>query len=231
MEYKKQLLMFHNNKFVEAKIRSYNEDDINVLIAVQKCAFPPPFPPDLLWSEQQLTEHIKHFKTGCLCVEVDGEIVGSITSLIINYDEHQEEHTWDKVTDQGYIRNHNEHGDTLYVVDICVAPSFRKLQLGKWLVHSLYEVAVHYNLKRLLGGARMPHYSKYKHLYSPEKYIEKIIKGEIIDPVVTFLLKSGRTPLTVVPNYLEDEHSCHYALLMEWKNPLYKKDAPSEASS
>jgi len=40
------------------------------------------------------------------------------------------------------------------------------------------------------------------------------------DPVVTFLMRCGRTPLKVVANYLEDEESRNYAALMEWKNPF-----------
>jgi hypothetical protein len=54
-----------------------------------------------------------------------------------------------------------------------------------------------------------------------EQYLEAVVKGELKDPVITFLLRCGRTPVKVVANYLEDEESCNYAALMEWKNPFY----------
>jgi hypothetical protein len=34
------------------------------------------------------------------------------------------------------------------------------------------------------------------------------------------MLRSGRTPVGVVENYLEDEESRNYAALMEWRNPF-----------
>jgi hypothetical protein len=40
------------------------------------------------------------------------------------------------------------------------------------------------------------------------------------DPVITFLLRCGRTPVGVVAGYLEDEESLNHALLMEWRNPF-----------
>jgi len=46
------------------------------------------------------------------------------------------------------------------------------------------------------------------------------VRGELADPVITFLLRCGRTPLGVVPGYLEDEESRHHAALMEWRNPF-----------
>ncbi len=38
--------------------------------------------------------------------------------------------------------------------------------------------------------------------------------------MLDFLLRCGRMPITLIKNYLEDEDSHNYALVMEWKNPL-----------
>ncbi len=35
------------------------------------------------------------------------------------------------------------------------------------------------------------------------------------------MVASGRTPVKVVANYLEDEESNNYGTLMEWKNPFF----------
>jgi hypothetical protein len=71
------------------------------------------------------------FPQGALCNEVDGEIAGSMTGLLVEIDPQHPEHSWEEITDNGYIRNHNPKGNTLYVVDIGVRPAFRKLGLGK----------------------------------------------------------------------------------------------------
>lgn len=218
--YEKQLYVFDGDIPCKAVIRNYTKDDFSALIRVQQESFPPPFPSELWWNEQQLHNHVTLFPEGALCVEVGGRIVGSMTGLIVDFDPAHTDHTWEEITDGGYIRNHRPDGNTLYVVDICVSPPYRKLGLGKWLMQSMYEVVVHLGLDRLLGGGRMPGYHRYANELSPETYIDKVVAGELNDPVITFLLRCGRTPLAIVRNYLEDEESLNHAVLMEWRNPF-----------
>lgn len=151
---------------------------------------------------------------------MNGEVAGSMTGLLVQFDPDHPEHTWEEMTDNGYIRNHDPIGKTLYVVDIGVRPAYRKLGLGKWLMFSMYDVVVHKGLDRLLGGGRMPGYQQHSDKWSPEQYIEKVVEGDVKDPVISFLLRCGRNPVRVVPNYLEDTESCNYGTLMEWKNPF-----------
>lgn len=218
--YRKELYVFDGERPVPAVIRSYGERDFPGLIRIQQESFPPPFPSELWWNPEQLQSHVARFPEGALCVEVDGEIAGSMTGLRMDFDPAHPDHTWEQVTDNGYIRNHNPDGDTLYVVDIGVRPAYRKLGLGKWLMLSMYEVVVQHGMKRLLGGGRMPGYHKVAAEMTAEQYLDAVVRGQLKDPVITFLLRCGRTPLRVVENYLEDEESLHYAALMEWKNPF-----------
>ncbi len=155
-------------------------------------------------------------------MEVNGEIAGSMTGLLIDFHLNSPDHTWEEVTSNGYITNHNPNGNTLYVVDISISPSFRKLGLGKWLMSSMYDVVIYKGLERLLGGGRMPGYYKHAHKMTPEEYIASLLDGRLKDPVITFLLHCGRTPIRAVANYLEDEESCNYGTLMEWKNPFHQ---------
>ncbi|MBP1964032.1 GNAT family N-acetyltransferase [Paenibacillus aceris] len=219
--YAKKLYVFDGDKPIEAVIRNYEKADFDALIRVQQESFPPPFPSELWWNEEQLTEHVTRFPQGALCVEVAGKIVGSITGLLVDYEEeHASDHSWSTLTDDGYIRTHQPDGDTLYIVDICVMPAYRKFGLGKWLMQSMYEVVVHLGLRRLLGGGRMPGYHKHAGTMSAEDYVKAVMAGTYKDPVLTFLLRCGRTPVQVVPDYLQDEESQNYGLLMEWRNPF-----------
>ncbi|MEC0229116.1 GNAT family N-acetyltransferase [Paenibacillus alba] len=219
--YMKKMYVFDGDKPIEAVIRTYGREDFQALIRVQQESFPPPFPSELWWNEEQLAEHITRFPEGALCVEVAGEIVGSITGLRVDEEEaHAADHSWSAITDNGYIRTHRPNGDTLYIVDICIHPAFRKFGLGKWMMQSMYEVVVHLGLGRLLGGGRMPGYHRHSDTMLAEEYVSAVMQGALKDPVITFLLRCGRTPVQVVPNYLEDEESLNYALLMEWRNPF-----------
>ena len=218
--YRKEFFVFDKDKPVPVVIRNYEEKDFPALIRIQQECFPPPFPSELWWNKEQLKNHVTLFPQGALCIEVNGEIAGSMTGLLVDFDPQHPEHSWEEITDNGYIRNHNSNGNTLYVVDIGVRPAFRKLGLGKWLMFSMYDVVVHLGLDRLLGGGRMPGYQKHANNMTPEQYIDTVVKGELKDPVITFLLRCGRTPVKVVADYLEDEESCNFGMLMEWKNPF-----------
>ncbi|MDF0725595.1 GNAT family N-acetyltransferase [Cytobacillus sp. S13-E01] len=218
--YRKELYLYHKDTPIKVIVRNYNKDDFQALIDIQRKSFPPPFPSELLWNEEQLTNHITLFPEGALCVEIDGELAGSMTGLLVDFNPSNPIHTWEEITDSGYIRNHNPGGNTLYVVDICVKPSYRMLDLGKLLMQSMYDVVLHKGLDRLLGGGRMPGYHKVSNEMSPEDYVENVLSGEMRDPVISFLLRCGRTPVTLVENYLEDEESLNYGFLMEWKNPF-----------
>ncbi|MCT2536027.1 GNAT family N-acetyltransferase [Aquibacillus koreensis] len=220
MSYYKKMYLYKDNRNMEVVIRNYDENDIPQLIEVQKASFPPPFPSDLWWNEEQLRNHISLFPDGALCVEVGGMIVGSMTGLCVDFDDKHIQHTWEEVTDNGYIRNHNPNGNALYVVDICVHPGFRKMDLGRWLMQSMYEVVVQLDLDRLIGGGRLPGYHKVADKITAEEYVDALMKGKYNDPVTSFLLRCGRTPVGVIADYLEDEESVNYAALMEWRNPF-----------
>jgi len=212
--------MYLDGKPVPLTIRRYTEADFDAMIEIQRLSFPPPFPSSLWWNREQLKEHVSRFPEGALIALSGEEPVGSMTGLIVSDEALAGDHRWSRITDEGYIRNHDPSGRTLYVVDICVVPAYRKAGAGKWLMQTMYETVVHLGLDRLLGGGRMPGYGAHAASMTAEAYVAAVVEGTLRDPVISFLLRCGRVPVGVVPDYLEDEESCNYATLMEWRNPF-----------
>ncbi|GAE26835.1 hypothetical protein JCM9140_2939 [Halalkalibacter wakoensis JCM 9140] len=199
------------------RVRPYTLADFNGLLDIQKEAFPPPFPEDLWWSRDQIEAHVMTFPEGALLAEENDVAVGSATSLLVTYD--GKPHTWEEVADDGFIkRSHDPNGDSLYGIDLCVRPSYR----GKGIAGALYEARKEtvrkLGLKRFIAGCRIPNYHEYADKLTADQYVEAVQKGEIKDLVLTFMLKQGLRPLQVMPNYLEDEESLDYAILVEWRN-------------
>lgn len=223
--YNQRRYVYIDNKPTEITIRNYTLDDIPQLIELQAACFPPPFPSELWWNEQQLTNHVTLFPEGAITIEINGHIAASMTGLLIHTDATTPHLSWADATDNGYIRNHDSNGNTLYIVDISVHPNYRKVGLGKLMMESMYHVVIHKDIERLLGGGRIPHYHRYSHELSVHDYVEKVIQGVLFDPVLSFLLRCGRTPVELVEHYLEDEESHHYGMLMEWRNPFIKKES------
>ncbi|SEM84506.1 GNAT family N-acetyltransferase [Paenibacillus sp. OV219] len=217
---RKSLVVYLNGKPIEIVIRNYTAADIEGMIEIQRVSFPPPFPSELWWNEEQLKQHTALFPEGAICAEMGGKLIGSMTALRVSDEQLQADHSWQSITSGGYITNHNPQGSTLYVVDLCVIPELRKAGIGKWLMLSMYDVVIHLRLTRLLGGGRMPSYNKVKDEVSAAQYLQGVIEGKFNDPVISFLLRCGRMPVGVADNYLEDEESCNYAALMEWRNPF-----------
>ncbi|MEK5230442.1 GNAT family N-acetyltransferase [Lysinibacillus sp. FSL K6-0232] len=220
MTYRSEVYVFDGDKPIPAIIRNYTKSDFAAMIRLQAACFPPPFPAELWWNEQQLENHVTLFPEGAICVEIAGEIVGSMTTLCVQFDPKHPQHSWAEMTDNGYIRSHDPTGNTLYVVDICISPEYRRLNLGKQMMQAMYQIVVEQKLDRLVGGGRMPGYHQYAEHLTAAQYVQSVVNGDLTDPVLTFLLRCGRMPLALVENYLDDEASLNYALLMEWQNPF-----------
>ncbi|HSJ38238.1 MAG TPA: GNAT family N-acetyltransferase [Planococcus sp. (in: firmicutes)] len=218
--YFKEQFVFQDGTIHKAIIRNYREGDFKGLIDIQRECFPPPFPDELLWNEKQLSSHLAHYPEGALCVEIDGQLVGSLTGMLTDFDRHNLAHSWEEVTDRGSIATHKPEGKSFYIVDTGIKPAFRKMDLGKLLQQSAYERVIEDRLERVIGGGRMPGYKRFSEEMTAEQYAGKVLNGEMKDPVITFLMRSGRTPVGLLKDYLDDEDSGNYALLMEWKNPF-----------
>ncbi|KYG29292.1 GNAT family N-acetyltransferase [Alkalihalobacillus trypoxylicola] len=197
-------------------VRPYTITDYPGLLALQKEAFPPPFPEELWWKKTQIQAHIDSFPEGALAAELNGIIVGSATSLLTTYT--GQPHTWDEISDNGYIKaSHEIQGDSLYGIDVCVHPRYRGLGIAQALYDARKRLVTQQKLKRFIAGCRIPNYHIYQKQMTVEQYIERVVHFEIKDDVLSFMLKQGLQPLQILPNYLEDEESCHYGILVEWK--------------
>ena len=187
------------------------------LLAVQQACFPPPFPAELLWTRVQVASHVAHFPAGALCVETADGIVGSATAHVIRFDPAHAQHTWSEASADGFLSNHDAQGDTLYGVDIAVAPVHRGRGVARALYQARYALVRRLGLRRFLAGSRMSGYRVHAATISPETYAEAVVAGTLTDPVITPQLRSGLRPMVVVRGYLPDHDSCDNALLMAWE--------------
>ena len=188
----------------EIKIEDYEE-----IVKLQKACFPKMEP----WSKDELKSHVLKFPEGQLCVEYEGKIIGSASSLIVQLDEYDEAHTFNDISNHGYINNHDPEGDTLYGIEVMVHPEFRAMKIGRRLYEARKKLAMQLNLKRIVVGGRMPSYKDYS---------DKVVDKSIYDPVLTFQLANGFVLKKILSDYLEeDTESKGYGTLLEWINYHY----------
>ncbi|TSB45819.1 bifunctional GNAT family N-acetyltransferase/carbon-nitrogen hydrolase family protein [Alkalicoccobacillus porphyridii] len=203
-------------------IRNIEVKDFDDIIEMSKICFKNMEP----WTKDQLRSHIEIFPEGQFCVEYDGKIIGSCSSLIINFDEYDDQHTWDEITDEGYITNHDSEGYNLYGIEVMVHPDYRRMKIGRRLYETRKDLARELNLKSIIIGGRIPNYSKHKEL-TPRQYVEEVTMHNLYDPVLTFQVVNNFSLKRVNSNYLDDDKaSMRYATLMEWNNIDYRPTIP-----
>ena len=177
------------------------------------------------WKEHHIEKLLSIFPKGQLVVLVDGKVVGSALSLIIDYSKVIANHTYAQITGNYSFDTHNPEGEVLYGIDVFIHPKYRGLRLGRRLYDARKELCEQLNLKSIIFAGRIPNYIDYLKELSPKQYIEKVKLKELYDPVLSFQISNDFHVKKIMKNYLVgDTSSNEYAVLMEWNNIYYDEN-------
>ncbi|PHN03050.1 carbon-nitrogen hydrolase family protein [Flavilitoribacter nigricans] len=176
------------------------------------------------WTKKQLKKLLTIFPEGQLVVLVNDTVVGVALSIIVDYSQFGNDHTYEQITAQDTFNTHDSDGDVLYGIEIFIHPEYRGMRLGRRLYDARKELCENLNLKSIVFGGRIPKYNEYADEIGPKEYIQKVRRREIYDPTLTFQLSNDFHPLKVLKNYSQgDVDSLEYAVLLEWNNVYYQK--------
>jgi predicted amidohydrolase/GNAT superfamily N-acetyltransferase len=207
----------HDLKALGARVRLRPMviEDFDALVALQLACFPGMRP----WSRDQIASQLAIFPEGQFVIEVDGRIVGSASSLIVDSASHSEWHNWSAITDGGHIRNHDPGGDMLYGMEIMVDPEFRGLKLSRRLYEARKQLARDLNLKGIIIGGRIAGYGAHADAMSARDYVDRVMSKTLMDPVLTPQISNGFVLKGLIPDYFpSDSESRGYATYLEWSN-------------
>ncbi|MGC1514158.1 MAG: bifunctional GNAT family N-acetyltransferase/carbon-nitrogen hydrolase family protein [Maribacter sp.] len=180
--------------------------------------------PGAYWKEEHIKTLIDKFPEGQVVIKINGQLAGVALSIIVDYNDFDDSHTYEQVTGKFTFDTHNNEGDVLYGIEVFIKPSFRGLRLGRRLYDYRKELCEKLNLKSIVFGGRMPNYHQHADEFSPKEYIAKVRRKEIHDPVLNFQISNDFHPAKVMKGYLDgDADSQDFAILMEWDNIYYKK--------
>ena len=100
------------------------------------------FPGMPTWKKEQIESQLNIFPQGQICIELGGKIVASSSSLILDFDLYEDSDDWKKLSDSGYITNHNPDCETLYGIEIMVHPKYRGYKLARRLYQARKDLAI-----------------------------------------------------------------------------------------
>lgn len=198
-------------------VRNTRPDDFQQIIELSRLVYRGASP----WKPEQLQSHLNVFPQGQLVAveQGTGKVVGSSSSLIVQWDDYELRDSWHDFTDGGMFTNHDPAGKTLYGAEVMVNPHMQGRGIGKLIYKARRELVRGLQLRRIRAGARLRNYGKYKDRMSPEDYVLRVIGGELGDPTLSFQLKQGFRVLGVARDYLHDDpESCGHAAVIEWVN-------------
>ncbi|MBK6920753.1 MAG: GNAT family N-acetyltransferase [Deltaproteobacteria bacterium] len=180
------------------------------------------FPGMAPWSAEQFESQLRIFPEGQIGVEVDGQLVATSSSLLVDGRDYEGRHTFAQACDGGRIGNHNPDGDSLYGIDIAVHPEHQGLRLARRLYEARQRLVTSRNLRRMLIAGRIPGYAAHADRLDADAYVRSVLDKRLRDPVLTAQVANGFVLIRVLPEYLpSDRESRGHAVLMEWLNPNY----------
>ena len=200
------------------KIRRWTREDIPGIVACQRRAYSD-YPASGLYDERLYEAQLDAFPEGQFVAELDGEIVGYATSLIVQLDDMPNAYEYDELTGAGTFSSHTPGGDTLYGADIAVDPAVRGRGVAGRLYVARRRLLKKYNLRRMVAYGRLPGYPAHAGKMTAREYVDAVVAGELKDSSLNAHLKAGYRVRRVSLEIMRDAPSLNWATFLELENP------------
>jgi GNAT superfamily N-acetyltransferase len=202
---------------MELTIRSATPEDYDDLLRVEIETWSE----DLV-SDDAIQAGLNTFADGYFCAFADGELAGSLATILITQDIREPIHRWGQMTADGSLTTHDPNGNVMFGAALSVSERFQGLGIGTQLIQHAKRFIVEHNLDGFVGASRIPLY--HQHSKMPvEAYVEKRDDdGNRFDPELRFYERC-LTLGEIIPEYMSgdwaDPESLNYGVKVYWLNP------------
>lgn len=211
----------------EILIKNTQIEHLEACAELQRLCFPN-LPPEELLTAAHIVNHIRLFPEGQF-VAIDkatGRVVGMTAGFRTHFDfgqNHTHGHCYTEATGQRWFSKHNPRGHYYYGADMTVHPDFR----GRGIARKFYEtrkaLCKRLGLRGQVLCGMIPGYKDYKHVMQANAYVRLAITGAIFDGTLSTQLRNDFKVRGMIANYVQDEPTDGWAVLLEWRNPDYSE--------
>ena len=205
------------------RVRNTTKDMAARLAEIQRACFPTLSEKQLI-TEQHFSAHVDLFPEGQHAVLTDdGLVVASSTDIRYNINFNHIEHRYMDVSGNNWLKSHDPNGEWLYGIDIGVHPDWRGHRLSSLLYTARKNLAQELGLRGHVAGGMLKGYHAHKDKLSVEAYVDKVVAGELFDPVLSVQLRQGFSVAGIIQDYLDDPSCDNKAALIVWHNPEFRE--------
>lgn len=213
------------------EIRPMRISDTEACEGLDRGCFPT-VDPSTIYTAEQFRHHIGLFPEGQWVAEEarTGLQVGFTSTLRINID-FASPHLVSvyKDTDHGWFNTHIPGGAYLYGADMCIDAAHRGLGIAREFYNCRKSLCRALGLAGQVVCGLIPGYSRHRREMTAYEYVNKVIAGDLHDPTLTTQLRNGFVARGLLPEYVHDDVTGGWAVLLEWRNPDRYTAAPMGA--
>lgn len=206
------------------RIRPWTEADISGIVACHRAVYGHLYEEAELYGRRKYEMQFRAFPEGQFLAELNGQVVGYATSIIVQLDDDDHWYTYRELTGSGTFSTHTPSGDTLYGADIAVHPDFRRRGVSNRLYQKRRQLMRKYNLRRMVAYGRIPDYHRVSGKMTAEAYVRAVVAGDMWDSALNAHLAAGYQVKRLLLDYMEDEDSLNYTTWLEMLNKYFRPE-------
>lgn len=202
-------------------IRNMRPADAEPCQALDRDCFPT-VDPSALYTAAQFRHHLEVFPEGqWVAVDTRRMVPAGFTSTFLLNIDFTAPHLVSvyKDTDQGWFNTHVPGGDYLYGADMCVAVDYRGLGIARMFYDRRKAFCRELGLAGQVVCGLIPGYAAYRPAMTAFEYVNKVAAGELRDPTLSTQLRNGFVARGLLPDYVHDDVTGGWAVMLEWRNP------------
>lgn len=186
--------------------------------ALERLCFPHADPAELIGVEDALAS-ARTFPEGFFVVLDGDRVVGQAAGIFLDFDFSRPQHSILEITGEHQCGNHRAEGAWYYGTDIAVHPEHRRRGIGRMLYELRKDLVRRHRRRGIVAGGHIPGFAAHKQRMSAAEYIDRVARGELHDPTLSFQLHNGFRVVCPLANYLKDEATDSWSALIVWDNP------------